>query len=190
MAICPNCGGHVSDGAGFCSTCGVQMAVQYHPPHIPIQPPKKDNTVVIVVIVVVIVLLLVVLGPVLYVMVIGMGGDTGIETPLGLNQQSRTTSTVTILISSAPNGALIDGTQISLTSGGTPTAIISVTLYSAAAVPVGIYSPATGTWSVGTNEEFQAGMTIVITAPGITNGDVLTFSSIEEYFGTTTLTVY
>jgi hypothetical protein len=122
-------------------------------------------------------------------MVIGMGGDTGIETPLGLSQQSRTTTTVTILIASAPNGALVDGTQISLQSGGTPMAITSATLYTAAAVPVGTYIGSTGTWILGSTVEFQAGMTILITAPSISNGDVLTISSMDDYFGTTTLSV-
>ncbi len=194
MVICPSCGVQLPEGARFCGSCGAQMAVQYHPPPplVPVPPPKKDNTVVIVVIVVVIVLLLVVLGPILYVMVVGFGSDGHIETPLGLNQMSRTISDITILISSAPNGALVDGTQISLTSSGTPTAIISAVVYNAAAVQVATY--AGGMWvfygqATRDNTEFQAGMTIVITSYGISNGDVLTISSMYDYYGTTTLTI-
>ncbi len=154
---------------------------------------KNKDAVSPVIATILMVAITVVLAAVLYVMVIGMGGDTGIETPLGLNQQpGRTSTNVTVLISSAPNGALIDSSTISLVSGGTPTQIQQATVYSSAAIIIGTYNGATGLWTGVGNTEFTAGMSIVIQTvdpPGVSNGDVITFASIEEYFGTTTLTV-
>ncbi len=176
------------------------MAVQYHPPPpVPVQPPKKDNTMVIVAVIVVVVLLVVGVS-FLYVMVIDGDGGYHSETPLGLNQMSRTHQTVTLLVTVAPDGALVDGTQISITSEGMPKSIMDATIYWPNATIAAYYYAQGGIigWSYynGASRntlEFQAGMTIIITTDsvinGITYGDRLTLSSYYGYYGTTTFTI-
>jgi len=65
---------------------------------------RKDDAVSPVIATILMVAITVVLAAVLYVMVMGMTGTQTITQPLGLNQQSKTSTTVNILISSAPDG--------------------------------------------------------------------------------------
>jgi hypothetical protein len=124
-------------------------------------------------------------------MTIGFSSNSDIETPLGLNQRSRTTHNVTILVASAPNGALVDGSLITHRRGGDDsTADVNAFLYSTAAIQLAYYND--GDWyfydyNDHDTLEFQAGMTILITTNGVSNGDVLTFSSPDGHFGTTTM---
>ena len=137
----------------------------------------------------------VVLAAVLYVMVIGMGDTGSIATPLGLSKTDRDAVSVTIIVADAPNDAMIDGTQISLTHEGTPLGITGATLYAGNADIVALYNPAIAVpWSYqngtsATTLDFTAGMTIRVVAASVSSGDVVTFSSTEDYFGTTTVTV-
>ncbi|MFO7618097.1 MAG: archaellin/type IV pilin N-terminal domain-containing protein [Thermoplasmata archaeon] len=136
----------------------------------------------------------VVLAAVLYVMVIGMGGESGgIETPLGLNQQGKTTTSVTVLVSSAPTEAKITSTSISLTKAGTPTPISNATVYSAGAVVMATYDGTAWSWGTGYTADtamFAAGVTIKIdVAAGVSSGDKIVLSSSDKYYGTTTFTV-
>ena len=153
---------------------------------------KNKDAVSPVIATILMVAITVVLAAVLYVMVIGMGGDTDIETPLGLSQQSRTATTVSVLVADAPADALVDGTAISLVHDGTPTAITSATIYWANATIAATYIAGTWTYLNGATAatlDFTAGMTIVVTAGSISNGDDLTFSSTEGYYGTSTLQI-
>jgi hypothetical protein len=196
MAICPNCGEQVSDEAGFCGSCGGQMAAQYHPPPpmMPVRPPKKDYTMIAVVLVIVIVVVVVIAATLLFFF--RPHTVNGYEAPLGLVQQSRTSSSVTILVASAPNGALVDGSEIYLMNDDWPVSIEGASIYWPNGLIAADYNSLSGIvgWAYhnGANRntlEFQAGMTILIINYGISNGDELTFYSMEEYFGTTTITI-
>lgn len=156
---------------------------------------KKNDAVSPVIATILMVAITVVLAAVLYVMVIGFGGDTGIDTPMGLNQQGKNSTAVTILIASAPTGAKIDGTTVSVTQNGAPVAVSTVTVYNSAATVIATYS--SGAWSYSGGETvdtatFTAGSTIVVdmgVGNSISNGDTIVFTSTESYFGTTTFTV-
>ena len=130
----------------------------------------------------------VVLAAVLYVMVIGMGDTGTIETPLGLNDAGRTTTTFTILVSNSPDGAMIYGTLYSFTHANVVTVVTNVTVYSAGGVAMAWYEPTPG-WNIGGGgndvEEWGAGMKMTVTATAVSAGDTLTISSTEAYFGTT-----
>ena len=152
---------------------------------------RKDDAVSPVIATILMVAITVVLAAVLYVMVMGMTSTQQISQPLGLNQQSKTASTVNILISSAPDGATTDGASISYTHGGTP-AGVTATLYNAAGTVVatytnGAFTPATGTDPV----TLTSGMTLVIspTSGSVSAGDVITISSSQNTFSTSTITV-
>ena len=125
-------------------------------------------------------------------MVIGMGDTGTINEPLGLNDAGRTTTTFTMLVSSAPDGAMVEGTTFSYTHSNAVTPINAAVIYTAGGVPCA--------WWNGTNPwvysgytadtlEYNSGMKITITAGAVTSGDKLTISSSEEYFSTTTFTV-
>lgn len=152
---------------------------------------RKDDAVSPVIATILMVAITVVLAAVLYVMVIGFGGDTNIDTPLGMNVQNKNQTSVTILISDAPTDAKITSTSVSVTHDGSPTAVTNVTVYSSAGSIIAVY---TGTWSyyggkTADTAEFASGMTIVVNAAAISAGDQVVFSSSESYYGTTTVTV-
>ncbi len=154
---------------------------------------REEDAVSPVIATILMVAITVVLAAVLYVMVIGMGeGGGNIETPMGLTQQGKTTTNVTLLVASAPTDAMIYGTSVSLTKSGTPTPVTNITVFNSAAVQVAWYNGVS--WVVGGGgndvEAFKAGTTIRINvAAGISSGDKLVFSSSEGYYGTTTFTV-
>jgi len=148
---------------------------------------KDEDAVSPVIATILMVAITVVLAAVLYVMVIGMGDTGSIETPLGLNDSGRTTSTFTILVSNAPDGAKIYGTLFSFTHDNAVTTITNVTVYSAAGVPMAWYD---GAWTIGDGgqyvEEWSPGMKLTVTPlTAVSSGDTLTMSSDEAYFGTT-----
>ncbi len=148
---------------------------------------RKDDAVSPVIATILMVAITVVLAAVLYVMVMGMTGNQTITQPLGLNQQSKTSTTVNILISSAPDGATTDGATISYTHDGTP-AGVTATLYNAAGTAVATY---TGGVFNDTTITLTSGMTLVITPTtgAVSAGDVITISSSQNTFSTSTVTV-
>jgi len=148
---------------------------------------RKDDAVSPVIATILMVAITVVLAAVLYVMVMGMTGTQTITQPLGLNQQSKTSSSVNILISSAPDGATTDGMTVSYTHSGTP-AGVTATLYNAAGTNVTWYD---GSAFDDTSVTITSGMTLVITpiAGSVSAGDVITISSSQNTFSTSTVTV-
>ena len=120
----------------------------------------------------------------------GSGSTGSIPTPLGLNSAGRTTTTFTILVSSAPNDAMVAGSMFSFTHNSVVGVISDITLYSAGGVPTAYYESATG-WTyvapaTADTLRFSAGMKLTITpADGVSAGDTLTISSTEDSFGTT-----
>ena len=153
---------------------------------------RKDDAVSPVIATILMVAITVVLAAVLYVMVMGMTTtNTTITTPLALNQQGKTSSTVTIGITSAPNGATTDGVSISYTpKGGTPLGA-TATLYSAAGTVVANY---TSTGFDDTTVSLTSGMTLVITpnlpsGTSVSPGDVISISTSQNTFGLSKLTV-
>ena len=151
---------------------------------------KKKDGVSPVIATILMVAITVVLAAVLYVMVIGMGDTGTVEEPLGLSSAGRTTTSFTMLVASAPDGAMVEGTLFSFTHNNAVTPVTSAIVYTAAGIPAGWWN---GTWAysgyTADTLEYSAGMKITITAPAVSNGDVLTISSSEEYFSTTTYTI-
>ena len=157
---------------------------------------RKDNEGVSPVIATILmVAITVVLAAVLYVMVIGFTPPVEDGVPMGLNQSSKNSTAVTILVASAPNGAMIYSTALSLTHTGQPTAVDSVMVYNSAATLIAAYDGATATWTYSGGENidsarFTAGTTISVNvASGISSGDSIVFTSGEGYYMTTTFTV-
>ena len=152
---------------------------------------RKDDAVSPVIATILMVAITVVLAAVLYVMVMGMThGPEQIQTPLGLNYQSKTSTAVNVMISSAPNGATTDGATISYTptSSGIPTTATAV-LYNAAGTVVANYGVSTA-GAFNTTVTLTSGMTLVITPNGgVHSGDKITMSSSENTFGTSTVNV-
>jgi len=119
----------------------------------------------------------VVLAAVLYVMVISMG-NTGssldAETPLGLFQQDKNTTTLTVLVASAPRTSFIYGTQISYTHDNVP-GPANATVY----LPDGKLGATfiNGEWNMTDNNmPFSSGMIIQIVAPIVSHGDEVTLA--------------
>jgi len=154
---------------------------------------RKDDAVSPVIATILMVAITVVLAAVLYVMVMGMtGSNTNIQTPLGMTQQSKTTTNVTLLVSSAPNGAKVDGTTISYTHDGSPTAITSAKVYDASGSVAATYSGGTWTYSgsyTADNLNWQSGMQLEIQVTAVSPGDSITISSSTNTFGTTSVNV-
>ena len=109
-----------------------------------------------------------------------------ITTPLGLNQQSKTSSTVNILISSAPNGATTEGASISYIHDGTQIPV-TAKLYE----PEGDLVATYGAYGFSAPVTLTSGMTLVITpsSNSVSAGDVITISSSQNTFSTSTLHV-
>ncbi|MFO7618098.1 MAG: type IV pilin N-terminal domain-containing protein [Thermoplasmata archaeon] len=146
----------------------------------------KDDAVSPVIATILMVAITVVLAAVLYVMVIGMGGETGTaDLPMGLSQQTRNETSVTALIASAPNAALIDGSVLQVTSGGIPMTV-NATVYNSEGRIVCNYTG--NAWDVTDNTmRYTVGMQIVITAAKIQNGDKIVITGLN--FGTTVMTI-
>ncbi|MBU4071331.1 MAG: type IV pilin N-terminal domain-containing protein [Candidatus Thermoplasmatota archaeon] len=153
---------------------------------------KRDEGVSPVIATILMVAITVVLAAVLYVMVMNLGGIDKIEKPLGLNQQFKTSTTVSLLISSASSGALIDSTAVSITKSGVPTGVDNVTVFTPSGSEMAWYSDGAWTYADGFDTDtakFNVGATVLITASAISSGDVLTISSGQNYFMPTSLNV-
>ncbi|MCK5024666.1 MAG: type IV pilin N-terminal domain-containing protein [Thermoplasmata archaeon] len=150
---------------------------------------KRDDAVSPVIATILMVAITVVLAAVLYVMVIGMGDVDDIASPLGLSDAGRTTTTFTVLVASAPDGAMVDGTQFSFTHDNAVGAVTNATVYDAGGIEVAWWTSATGwvyaTGGTADTVEYNSGMKIMITSGAVSSGDTLTMSSSEGYFGTT-----
>ncbi|MDO9537908.1 MAG: type IV pilin [Thermoplasmata archaeon] len=148
---------------------------------------KSEEGVSPVIATILMVAITVVLAAVLYVMVINIDTNNELRTPLGLNQQSKNTTAVTLLVSSAPNNALVTGSTVSLLIDGTPRTVTNAIVYQAA-IPIASYDGATATWTYSGGENadtatFSAGAAILVySASGLTSGDSIIFSSTEGYF--------
>lgn len=137
---------------------------------------RNDDGVSPVIATILMVAITVVLAAVLYVMVIGIStsGPTA-ETPLGLNQQARNQTTVTILISSANPGSRIYGTNIAITQDDGLPYPTNATLFYSDGAPAATYS--NGVWSLSDNDApFTDGMLIHIFAASVHHGDTITIS--------------
>jgi flagellin-like protein len=153
---------------------------------------KNDEGVSPVIATILMVAITVVLAAVLYVMVINMGDIDKIPNPLGLNEQFKTSTSVSLLISSAPNGALVHSTAVSVAKNGVPTQVNNVTLYTSSGTMMAWYSDGSWSYADGFNADtakFAPGMTILVSADSMSSGDVVTFSSEEKYFMPTTHSV-
>ena len=133
----------------------------------------------------------VVLAAVLYVMVIGMTPAGTIVSPLGLNKSSHTTTSVTLLVSSAPDNAMVEGTLFSLDHDNTIGIIDSAIVYAGNGAPVAWYNGTAWEYSGTTADtlHYSPGMKIVVSASAISSGDTLTISSAEEYFLATEIAI-
>ncbi len=155
---------------------------------------KNDTGVSPVIATILMVAITVVLAAVLYVMVMNINTNPDLTTPLGLNLQARNTTSVTLIVSSAPTEALITGSTISMLVSGTPVAVTNVRVYDAATL-IATYEGASGTWTYSGDEtadtaKFAPGTSILIySASGISTGDSLLFSSSEKYYEPTTYDV-
>ena len=155
----------------------------------------REDAVSPVIATILMVAITVVLAAVLYVMVIGMGDVDDIASPLGLSDAGRTTTNATMLIASAPDGAMVAGTQFSFTHDNAVGAIVSATVFGADGVMVATWTG--GVWSYWESDgtttdadgadtiDYNPGMKITIETNAISSGDTITISSSEAYFGTT-----
>lgn len=134
----------------------------------------------------------VVLAAVLYVMVIQFNEEPVVNAPMGYTIQSRNSTSVTLLVASAPTGSKIYSTSISLTQNGIPTQISNATVYDSSAAVIATFDGGTWSYHSGMTEdtaEFTAGTMVVINASAINVGDEITITSGQNFYGTTTFTV-
>lgn len=136
----------------------------------------------------------VVLAAVLYVMVIGMTPPV-IEggTPLGLLQQGKNTTSVSILVADANTDAKVHGTEISLSHDNVPTQITGAAIYDSSALKAAEYAPGSGWTYLGNytadNLNFHEGYILVVSSASISAGDKIVITSAEGNFGPTTFNV-
>ncbi len=117
----------------------------------------------------------VVLAAVLYVMVIGISSSgPRAEVPLGLNQQAKNQTSVTILISTANPGSRIHDSTISITQDGLPYPT-NATLYYSDGALAATYT--NGVWGLANiDAPFTSGMMIHIFAASVQHGDTITIA--------------
>ena len=146
---------------------------------------RKDEAVSPVIATILMVAITVVLAAVLYVMVMGMVVIDPVVTPLGLSKSDHTTTSITILVSSAPDDAKVEGTQFSLDHNNGIGIIDGAIVYDGNGVPVAWYNGTVWEYSGHTADtlDYTSGMKIIVSAPAISAGDKLTISSAEERFG-------
>ena len=129
----------------------------------------------------------VVLAAVLYVMVMGMvSSGPAPDMPLGLNQQTKCDTSVTVLISSAPTTARIYGSLISITHDGTPTQA-NATLYSSSGAIVANYTNSEWHGLPSNDTGYERGMILKITAAAVSHGDSIQISG--SGFGLSVMTI-
>ena len=126
---------------------------------------RDEDAVSPVIATILMVAITVVLAAVLYVMVIGMGDVDDIASPLGLSDAGRTTTNATMLIASAPDGAMVAGTQFSFTHDNAVGAVLNATVYGADGIVVASWTG--GVWSYETGEsadttDYNPGMKITV----------------------------
>lgn len=152
----------------------------------------EDEGVSPVIATILMVAITVVLAAVLYVMVMGIRPPDPTQIPLGLTQKDRNLDSVSILVVSAPVGALVEGTSVSISQDGIPMPVNNVTVYTASGI-IAAWCDSGDDWEHGTSFDsndlkFEEGMTIVIYGDAISRGDEITFSNIG-YFKTTPFNV-
>jgi hypothetical protein len=104
-----------------------------------------------------------------------------------------TSNSVTIYISSMPQGAKVEGTHVFYDTLEGRLVIEKINVYDAAGNIV-VSSNYPLNWNYVDNENssyllFEAGMKIEIFVPSVHIGDVITIVSIEEYYGAMSVTV-
>lgn len=148
----------------------------------------KRNGVSPVIATILMVAITVVLAAVLYVLVIDLPSDTGnAAVPIGFVQQSgRNTSSVTLLIASAPSNAYIPSSSMYLIHDDKPT-MVNATIFQPNGIAFGNYTD--NVWSVNENYAmyFNEGMLMQFTADSITHGDQIIMTG--DGIGTTTFTI-
>ena len=151
----------------------------------------RDEAVSPVIATILMVAITVVLAAVLYVMVMGMTVIDPIVSPLGLSVSSHTSTSVTLLASSAPDDAKVEGTQFSLDHNDGIGIIDGAIVYAGNGVPVAWFNGTTWEYSGYTADtlDYTSGMKIIVSAPEISAGDKLTVSSAEGRFGLVELTI-
>ena len=123
-------------------------------------------------------------------LIISTGPMQSIPVPLGLYQENKTNTSVTIFVSSAPDGALVNGTCFTFTDNCSVLRLDKITLHNEAGIEVAI-SDGYSNWHYvnGSSEdtlEYTYGMTIEVeNYGGISIGDRITIYSTEEYFRAT-----
>ena len=148
----------------------------------------KEEAVSPVIATILMVSITVVLASILYVMVLGMNDTTSPsnEIPMGLNQQERNTTAVTILVAIAPTTSMIHGTSISYTHEHAPGPANASVYY-----PNGTLAATyvQGEWTLLFNNDtaFETGMLIQVYAPVVSHGDDISFVGVG--YGLTVFTV-
>lgn len=152
---------------------------------------KENEGVSPVIATILMVAITVVLAAVLYVMVMGMTVIEPVVPPIGLNASGHTTTSVTLLVSSAPDDAKVEGTQFSLEHNDDIGIIDGATVYAGNGMPVAWFNSTTWEYSGYTADtlDYTSGMKIIVSAPEISAGDKLTISSAEGRFGLVELTI-
>ena len=136
----------------------------------------KEEAVSPVIATILMVSITVVLASILYVMVLGMN-DTSrptTEIPMGLNQQDRNTTAVTILVAIAPTTSLVHGTAISYTHEHVP-GQANATVYYPNGTLAATYTQGDWVMIYDNDTAFESGMIIQVTAPIVSHGDEVTF---------------
>ena len=137
----------------------------------------KEEAVSPVIATILMVSITVILASVLYVMVLGMNDTTppANEIPMGLNQQDRNTTAVTILVAIAPTTSMIHGTLISYTHEHAP-GPANATVYYPNGTLAASYAAGEWTMEYDNDTAFETGMLIQVYAPVVSHGDEVTFS--------------
>ena len=148
----------------------------------------KEEAVSPVIATILMVSITVVLASILYVMVLGMNDTTAPsnEIPMGLNQQDRNTTAVTVLVSIAPTTSMIHGTVISYTHEQSPGQANATVYYPNGTLAASYFQ---GEWTIEYNNDtaFETGMIIQVYAPVVSHGDEVTFVGVG--YGLTVFTV-
>ncbi len=127
----------------------------------------------------------VVLAAVLYVMVMDFQEPPDFGLGLTFDQEDRTTTTISLSVVTAPNDAKVEGTRTTITHDGLPSPINNATVYSLTGTPAAWSDGEVWSYANGYGPDslkFKPGMTIVITADEISNGDTIKLSSAENYY--------
>ena len=154
---------------------------------------KDEEGVSPVIATILMVAITVVLAAVLYVMVMGIEPPDPSSTPMGLSKQYKDSTSISLLVASAPSTATVGATDIQINHNGVPTAITNATVYDGSANLAAWLDPGSGwNYTNGYDEnslKYVAGMSLIIRTDSLSNGDIITLSSTMNNFGTTTYKV-